>query len=148
VVALDSSEACIERVYAEAKKGSHAITPLVVDLCAPTPPAGWMAKQYPGLIERVRSELVLCLGLMHHLHIAGRQSFPRIADLMAALSARHLVFEFVAVDDANNELIGRGRDIHYTLDEVRAALAAHFPRIEIRDSDRPTRRLLICEKSD
>jgi SAM-dependent methyltransferase len=146
VVALDSSEACIERLYAKAKTGSLAVTPLVVDLCAPTPPAGWMAKQYPGLIDRVRSDLVLCLGLMHHLHIAGRQSFPRIADLMDALSARHLIFEFVAEDDASNELIGRGRDIRYTLDEVRAALALRFPRIEVRDSDRPTRRLLLCEK--
>ena len=147
VIALDSSEACIERLYATARAGRHAITPLVVDLCAPTPPAGWMATQYPGLIDRARSDLVLCLGLMHHLHIAGRQSFPRIADLMGALSTRHLVFEFVAEDDANNELIGRGRDIHYTLDEVRTALAAHFPRIDVVDSDRPTRRLLICEKS-
>jgi hypothetical protein len=146
VTALDSSEACIERLYAAAKAGSHAITPLVVDLCAPTPPSGWMANQYPGLVERARSELVLCLGLMHHLHIAGRQSFPRIADLINALSTRHAIFEFVAEDDANNDLIGRGRDIHYTLDDVRAALAVHFPRIDVLDSDRPTRRLLVCEK--
>jgi len=147
VVSLDSSEACIERLYANAKTGSLAVTPLVVDLCAPTPPSGWMARQYPGLIERARSELVLCLGLMHHLHIAGRQSFPRIAELLDALAARHLIFEFVGQDDPNNELIGGGRSIHYTLDEVRGALAVRFPRIEVLASDRPTRRLLVCEKN-
>jgi SAM-dependent methyltransferase len=147
VIALDSSEACIERLYAAARGQGLPITPLVVDLCAPTPPSGWMASQYPGLLERARSELVLCLGLMHHLHIAGRQSFPRIAALMDALSARHLVFEFVAEDDPNNDLIGRGRPIHYTLDDVRGALSAHFPRIDVLDSDRPTRRLIVCEKN-
>jgi SAM-dependent methyltransferase len=148
VISLDSSEACIERLYAEAKARSLAITPLVVDLCAPTPPSGWMASQYPGLIDRARSQLVLALGLMHHLHIAGRQSFTRIAALMAALSTHYLVFEFVAQDDPNNELIGRGRDIQYTLDEVRGALAVYFPRIDVFDSDRPTRRLLVCTKSN
>jgi SAM-dependent methyltransferase len=147
VIALDSSEACIERLYAAARQRSLPITPLVADLCAPTPPSGWMASQYPGLVERARSELVLCLGLMHHLHIAGRQSFPRIAALMDALSTRYLVFEFVAEEDPNNDLIGRGRAIRYTLDDVRGALAAHFPSIGVRDSDRPTRRLLVCEKN-
>lgn len=146
VVALDSSEACIERLYAAAKSDDLVITPLVVDLFCPTPPGGWMARQYPGLIERVRSDLVLCLGLMHHLHITGRQSFARIAGLMDALSSRHLIFEYVAQDDDNNVLLGAGRPIRYDLDLVVAALKTHFPSIEVLDSDRPTRRLLVCAK--
>jgi len=146
VISVDTSEACINRLYAEARREDLPITPLVADLLCPTPAFGFMGEQYPALPVRVRGEAVLCLALMHHLHIAGRQSFERIARLFDALSARYLIFEFVAMDDANNDLIGAGREIGYDLDQVTAALARHFPTIETMDSDRPTRKLLLCEK--
>ena len=146
VVALDSSETCVEQLCAAARAQALRVTPLVVDVCRPTPAAGWMARQYPGLVERVRSDLVLCLGLMHHLHVTGRQSFRHIAELMDALSSRHLVFEFVAREDDNVALLGRGRPIEYSLSQVSDELAAFFPSVEMLASDRPTRRLLVCEK--
>lgn len=146
VIALDSSEACVNRLFAEARREGLAIVPLVADLVCPTPAFGFMGEQYPALPGRVRSHTVLCLALMHHLHIAGRQSFDRIARLLDALAARQLIFEFVAMDDANNDLIGAGRDIGYDLAGVTAALGRYFPTIEVMESDRPTRRLLVCEK--
>ena len=146
VIGIDSSEACIERLYAKAKADRLAITPLVADVLCPTPAFGFMGVQYPGLIERAASDTALCLGLMHHLHISGRQSFERIAALMGALARRHLIFEFVARDDDNNALLGAGRAIDYDLDHVVAALREHFADIEVMESDRPTRKILVCTK--
>jgi SAM-dependent methyltransferase len=147
VISVDSSEACINHLYAQAKEGRLNITPLISDVLCPTPPFGFMGSQYPSLIERSRSELVICLALMHHLHISGRQSFDRVAELMGALSTRHIIFEFVAMEDANNDLLGAGREINYSLQDVAGELRRFFPVIEVLESDRPTRKILVCSKN-
>lgn len=146
VISIDSSEECIGRLYQEAKARALPITPLVSDVLCPTPAFGFMGTQYPPLGERARSEAVLCLGLMHHLHISGRQSFDRIARLLDSLASRHVIFEFVAMDDDNNDLLGAGRRIHYDLDHVLTALRRYFHNIETSGSDRSTRKILICSK--
>jgi SAM-dependent methyltransferase len=147
VVSVDSSEASANKLYLHARSNGLAITPVVADLLCPTPAFGFMGTQYPSLADRARSELVLALALMHHLHIPGRQSFDRIASMFAELSSRHLLFEYVAMDDLNNDLIGAGRDIRYSLEDVMNALKQHFPSITVMDSDRETRKLLLCSKA-
>jgi len=147
VIAIDSSEACANTLFDAARNENLAINPIVSDVICPTPPFGFLGTQYPGLAERGRSEMVFCLALMHHLHISGRQSFDRIAQLMDAFTTNYLVFEFVAKDDSNNDLIGAGREIDYDLATVKTALAKYFADIEEHDSDRPTRKLLLCSKT-
>jgi SAM-dependent methyltransferase len=146
VLAVDSSDACCERLYAEARRRRLPITPLVVDALLPTPSFGFMARQFPPFLERAASDLVLCLGLMHHLHVSGRQPLDAIAAMLGDLSRRDLVFEFVAADDANVERIESNRVIDYSLRDVRDALGRHFTRIEDVASDRETRRLLLCSR--
>ncbi len=146
VVALDSSEACIETLFGEASKGALPILPLVADVLAPTPRFGFMGQQYAGLLERVRSDVAMCLGLMHHLHVSGRQSFERIAALLDAVATKGVIFEYVGLDDANMPHLPSLRPIDYKLEDVMAAISSHFPRIEAFASDRPTRRLLVCER--
>jgi SAM-dependent methyltransferase len=146
VVSVDASESCIEILYATAKREGLIITPLIANIACPTPPFGFKGSQYDGLWRRVAADTVLCLGLMHHLHINARQSFERIADLLNEVCEKTLIFEFVGMDDANVPLLSRRRPIGYDLDNVVAALRTHFPRINVRDSDRPTRKLLICGK--
>jgi SAM-dependent methyltransferase len=146
VISIDNSEACTNALFYEACKENLPITPIVSDVICPTPPFGFLGTQYPGLAERGRSEMLFCLALMHHLHISGRQSFDRIAKLMDSFTTKYLVFEFVAKDDSNNDLIGAGREIDYNLATVKAALSRYFAYIEELDSDRPTRKLILCSK--
>ncbi len=141
VVAMDSDEACIEALF---KRGS-SILPLTVDLLNPTPAFGFMSSQFPPLLERVKAELVLCLGLMHHLHISGRQSFERIASLLESVSTRAVLFEFVDRKDGKCDQIQHGRDINYTEEEVLAALGKYF-KVTAFPSDKPTRKIFLCEK--
>ena len=79
-------------------------------------------------------------------HITGRQSFERIAELLNDVTGQHLIFEFVARDDANIPLLPQRRHIDYSLESVVAALGRHFKDIDVRSSDRATRRLLVCRK--
>ena len=124
--AIDSDESCIERLYRTAKDGRRSITALIADVLCPTP--------------------ALCLGLMHHLHVNGRQSFERIAAMLDELSTRQVVVEFVARDDPNVALLNSARAADYDLAQVRAALGRHFSTIEDLPSDRPTRTILLCGK--
>ena len=146
VVSVDSSETCIETLF-HAAEGEHLrITPVVSGVCCPTGSFGFMGTQYGCIWDRAQSDIVLCLGLMHHLHLTGRQSFERIAKLMSAVTRKTLIFEFVARDDENIELLPERRTVDYDLESVTDALRVHFPNIKVHDSDRPTRRLLLCTK--
>lgn len=146
VVSVDASEPCLEVLYHTARKDDLAVTPVLSDVLCPTPPYGFLGRQYPGLWQRAASEAVLCLGLMHHLHLSGRQSWERIVDLLDTVSRKHLIFEFVGMDDANIDHLPQRREIHYTLDTVTAAIRRKFRSVEVHESDRETRRLLLCEK--
>jgi SAM-dependent methyltransferase len=146
VVSLDASEDCIETLHAQAAATDLSVTPLIADVLCPTPAFGFLGAEYPSLIDRVRADVVLCLALMHHLHISGRQSFERIAALMDRVTAKHLIFEFVASDDANNSLLSLSRPIDYSLQTVVQVLRRYFPVTETLDSDRPTRRIVVCSR--
>ena len=145
-ISVDTSEHCMEALYRTARSEGLAITPVIADILCPTPAFGFMSAQFPSLLERARSECTLCLGLMHHLHIRGRQTFKRIAKLLDRLTEHYLIFEFVDMNDANNDRINSGRPISYDLEHVKKALSPHFPTITEFDSDRTTRKLLFCEK--
>ncbi len=146
VVSVDSSESCVETLFASARGEGLSITPLVSDVVCPTPAFGFMGRQYPSLYQRISAQTVLCLGLMHHLHITGRQSIERIVDLLDSVAERHLIFEFIGRDDANIPHLSHRRPIDYSLESVMTALGTRFRDITLEDSDRPTRMLLVCAK--
>ncbi len=145
VISMDASESCVEALYHAAREGDYPITPVVGNALNPTPAFGFLARQFPSMITRFRSQVVLCLALMHHLHINGRQSMDRIAQLMDALSERAVIFEYVDPEDDNNRLLDHGRVIDYSLASVSEALRRYF-KLTAFDSDRPTRKILLCEK--
>jgi len=146
VISVDSSEPALEQLYAKAKQDNLLITPLLSDVLCPTPAFGFMGTQYPHLWTRAKSDMVLCLGLMHHLHLSGRQSWERIVELLSTVSSKRLIFEFVGMDDANIDHLPQRRSIDYTLESVIDALRTRFREIEVHASDRESRRLLLCAK--
>lgn len=146
VVSLDSSEPCIEQLYKTACKQGLAITPLIADITSPTPAFGYMCEQYSNMLERIRSDCVLFLGIMHHIHLSGRQSLERIAQMLDKVANKYLVFEFVSMHDANIPHLPQRRTIDYNEDSVKQALAKYFITIEVHPSDRNTRKLFLCTK--
>lgn len=148
VISVDSSETCISNLYSRAKQNNYKIHPIISDVLCSTPSFGLFGSQYPKLLDRIRSDTVLCLGLMHHLHIAGRQPFSNIAKLLASVTKKHLIFEYIAMEDENIDLITSNRDIKYDLNSVISALSEKFKLVESFESDRSSRRILLLKLID
>jgi len=145
VMAMDSSEGCLERSFAVFDKDGYTITPVVADILSPTPSFGFLSNQFPPLTERAGSDLVLFLGLMHHLHINGRQPFGRIASLLDKLSKRAVIFEYVDPADESIHMLDHGRPIAYSIQTVSEALSRYF-KLDFFESDRRSRRIILCTK--
>lgn len=146
VIAAEASQTCTEGIYAAARDKRLPVFPLCCNLVSPPQPAGMLAGDYPHFWERVRSSMTLCLGLMHHLNITGRQPFGRIAQMLDAVTQDTLVFEYIAPTDANVERLDVLQTPDYSLSAVQGALGVYFNHIETLESDRDTRKLLVCTR--
>ena len=98
-LAIDADSAAVGKCYLEAKHSSDPfLTPLVQDLRNPSPGLGWRSRERPGLIERIRSDVVMALALVHHLSIGGNVPFPLVARLLSDIAPIAIV-EFVPASD-------------------------------------------------
>lgn len=126
VVALDGDHACIERLYQSLKAdGPENVLPLVVNLADPSPALGWRGRERQRLEERGRPDLVLCLGLIHHLVIAANVPLPEVVDWLASLGGE-IVLEFpTKADPMVQGLLRNKADQYadYSWEALEAALA-------------------------
>ncbi len=146
VVAVDSSAPCIENLYAIARRDRLQITPLVVPLESPSGGLGFFDRQFQPLHARVRAEVAMCLGLVHHLHISLRQGFGNIADSLASVCSRHCILEYVGHDDANVARLTSLPVPPYSLDSFLGSLSRRFAVDAVMPSDRDSRRLVLLRR--
>jgi hypothetical protein len=99
-VAFDGDHDAVEQHYAEcrARKDSRVL-PLVMDLANPSGRIGWDHSERASLADRGPADVVLALGLIHHLSLSNQVPFPMVAEFMARLG-RTLIIEFVAPGDS------------------------------------------------
>ena len=98
VIAVDVSSGCIDALYRQCR-GDTSLSPLVADLTKPTPAIGWKLIERKGLLDRLRSDCLLALALVHHLRITGGIPTAEIIDLFARLAPRGVV-EWVGRNDS------------------------------------------------
>lgn len=100
VVAIDSDPAAAERHALDGRTRDECrILPLVMDLSNPSSAMGWAHRERASLEERGPADVVLALGLLHHVTIANHVPFELSADFFARL-ARTLIIEFVPRGDS------------------------------------------------
>ena len=104
VIAVDADHECIERLYLTARAHpvhARAIHPVVAqldDLCAGR---GWGGRESPGILARLSGhcDLVMMLGLLHHLMIACAIPVAEIAAFAAGLARRAIIIETIPESD-------------------------------------------------
>lgn len=134
VVAMDRDHGCVEQLYRslceEERQAGAApqILPLCVNLANLSPAMGWRGRERKRLEERGRPELVLCLGLIHHLVIVHNIPLPDVVDWLASLRAE-VVIEFPSKQDAMVQSLLRNKHdqyVDYSQEQLEAALDTHF----------------------
>ena len=169
VVAFDIDEACMNVLYARAKREQLSILPLVVDFTNLTPDVfpieynnednySLIGGDFPLLLsaeKRLKCDMVLALGIIHHLVLGQNKNFAQITNTLSKLSKKHLVLEFISKDD---KLVVAEPDFFpalnsnpndfswYTLNNLVIEIRRHFKNIKITKSFPDTRTILICSK--
>jgi hypothetical protein len=128
-IAWDVDPLCVERNYRRAREDEDdRLLPLVLDLTNPSPAIGWEHRERMSFEERGPVNLVLALGLVHHLAISNNLPLRRVAALLARL-CRWLIIELVPKEDSQVQRLLRTRqDIFPDYHEpgFREAFCEHF----------------------
>jgi hypothetical protein len=130
VVAADVDESSLSELYREAARRGLPVTPVVMDAVCPTPAFGLGGVEYPPATERLRSDLTIALGLVHHLVARNDYTLERLADALGAYGSRTLALEFIGPNDPRAQALSLGLRPWYTLDACREAVGRHFPQVE------------------
>jgi hypothetical protein len=157
VIAVDADHDCIERLYSSARcqpalaRAVHPVIAQLDDLCAGR---GWSGRETPGLVTRLAGhcDLVMMLGLLHHLMIACAIPVGQIAAFAAELTRDSLILETVREHDPMFRMLAMQYD--RTADAARAcghtaqeeAFRRHFDIVERIPLPESERELLFLTK--
>jgi hypothetical protein len=155
VIALEEDEACVDILYERAKSQALRILPLkasFADLSRGIRGSGGGLLYRPGA-ERLGADLVLVLGLLHHLVLGEGRAMSDVFALLARLTKKTLVLEFVALDDdkiLDNPTffpsLRRFDASTYNLDLVVQTGRRHFSRVEHMPSNPQTPSILVFDR--
>ncbi|HEY1201407.1 MAG TPA: class I SAM-dependent methyltransferase [Niastella sp.] len=99
VIATDADSRCISRLYNEVKKDKiENIQPLILDIVNPSPAIGFNNRERAAFHDRINTDLVAALALVHHLVIGKNISMPVLAEYFNNI-APELIIEFVPKED-------------------------------------------------
>jgi hypothetical protein len=148
VVATDADSRCIVRLYQEVKKNKIPhILPLILDIANPSPAIGFHNRERAAFHERIQTDLVAALALVHHLVIGRNISLPALAQYFHQI-APELIIEFVPKEDEKVQqmLISRPDTFpDYTADNFERFFSYYFQMIT-QKSIAGTNRLLYHMK--
>lgn len=136
VIAIDRDAVAAGRLWKRAHEAKLGVLPLAVDIARPTPAVGWQNRETSSFLDRARNhrfDLVVMLGIVHHLCITERIPISGVMELAASLTTDHLIIEFVAFDDPMFRRLLRGREaLHsdWNIEAFEAASARHFTIVE------------------
>lgn len=165
VTALEEDESCIDILYGRAKKQGLRILPLKASFrdlskeihgsenlrtARKSAAAGAL---YRAGVERLGAELVLVLGLLHHLVLGEGNSIDAVFNVLQRLAGKTLVLEFVALDDEKIRddpgffpSLGKFDSANYNLDLVVQTGRRHFAGVDMRPSHPATRTILVFDR--
>jgi SAM-dependent methyltransferase len=133
VVAWDVDPSAVEASYHQVtSRNERELFPLLLDLANPSPALGWSHAERSSLLDRGPADLVLALGLVHHLAIGNNLPLARVAGFMAR-AGRHLLIEWVPKEDSQVcRMLASREDVfpHYHQAGFEAAFASEFEVVE------------------
>ena len=133
VVAIDNDQECINNLYREIKRsGSANILPLTIDIVNPSPAIGFNNKERAAFHDRIKTELVVALALIHHLAIGRNIALPVLSAYFADIAPR-LIIEWIPQEDEKiRQMLGSRENVfqEYTEENFERYFYAYFRQVE------------------
>jgi hypothetical protein len=105
VIAIDKDDQCINFLYKKVKEENITnILPLCMDLMNPSAASGFANNERTSFGERIHTDAVLALALVHHLAIGYNLPLSKIAEYLYGFS-HQLIIEFVPKEDEKVQLL-------------------------------------------
>jgi SAM-dependent methyltransferase len=146
VTACEADLAALTRCYNRARSNRSNILPLAVNVFSVSATPGRGGVACPAPIERLRSDLVMGLAVIHHVVAIQRMPIGRISEIFAALTNRWLLLEFVPPLKPKFGADAVPFLDDYTAHDVESCLKQHFKRVSCLPSFPDERKLFFCEK--
>jgi ribosomal protein L11 methylase PrmA len=150
VLSHDIDELAVERHYLSNRRGSVGnVLPLVLNLNNPTPAIGWALNERESLVERIQSDVVMALALIHHLAIANNIPLDSIAGFFHKI-AKKLIIEFVPKEDSQVQRLLATRDDvfpDYNIECFEQTLSGRFNILTKTKIDGTERTLYMLERN-
>ena len=125
---MDQDHACVDRLFNTSLESQSNILPLCIDLANMSPAQGWRGHERKRLEDRGRPDLVICLGIIHHMVLAANIPLPDVVDWLASLGGE-LILEFPSKQDAMVRALLRNKHDQYedySLEHLEFELQKHF----------------------
>ena len=105
VIAIDKDDQCIRTLYNKIKEENITnILPLCMDLMNPSSASGFANNERASFGERIHTDAVMALALVHHLAIGYNLPLSKIAEYLYGFS-HQLIIEFVPKEDKKVQLL-------------------------------------------
>lgn len=112
VISLEGDEKCVDEIEEKLSIKNNNVFTLTGNIAEPCPTIGFLNNGTESIYKRGRTDLVLGLALVHHLHISNRLSFEQISLLFASFSNEYLIVEFIPVTDNKVQILLKGKSIN------------------------------------
>jgi 2-polyprenyl-3-methyl-5-hydroxy-6-metoxy-1,4-benzoquinol methylase len=145
VTAIDVDDPALSALYRSAVASDANILPLRIDLMWPTGSSGF-ALEYVAAPERLRSETVLALAVLHHVLRSGQVTFDAFARVLDMFAIRRTIVEFIPGEDQHLATWGLRRDPTYRKESLIEAMSPYFDLRSTHPSTPEPREILTFER--
>lgn len=128
VLACDYEEYCVDHCLTLAREKQLPITPALLDFCLPTPNFG-LGLLGRNAYERFHSDIVLALGLVHHICITQRIPVEVFCEICMNYSNSGVILEYVDPSDKHVATWKRPTPENYSIEGISKFFSRKFPRV-------------------
>jgi hypothetical protein len=147
-ISTDFDHYAINQLYKRIKSESiKNIHPLLVDLSNPTPAIGVNNQERMSFLNRVHTDLVMALALIHHLCIGRNIPFVDLAKMFRSIG-NYLIIEFVPKeDDKIKQMLQNKKDVYqwYTKEHFLNTFSTYFKILESKEIGTTNRTLYLMK---
>jgi len=129
VVAFDYEEYCVDTIMNIAQLKKLDITPVHMNVTLPTPNYG-MGLIGSSAFERYQVDVVLAIGIAHHLCITQSIPVKIFCDICLKYAKRGVIFEYVDPSDKHVREWNASIPIEYTFEKFMKYFSSKFPKIK------------------